>query len=121
MPLALELAAGWVNVLPLAEIARGVAESLDALTSNAHDLPDRHRNMRAVFDLTWQRMTEAEQQLFARLSIFRGGFTRAAAEEIADASMQHWHYWSTSRFCAMTRPSIGIACTNCCDNLDRSS
>ena len=86
-PLALELAASWVQVLPCLEIAAEIQQSLDLLSTRFQDTPPQHRNMRAVFQQTWSRLTAAEQQTFARLSIFRGGFQRPAAKQIASASI----------------------------------
>jgi DNA-binding SARP family transcriptional activator/predicted ATPase len=87
LPLALELAAGWVDSLPLIEIEAGIQQDIDFLTSQLRNQPSRHRSMRAVFYTTWNRLPPAEQSLFARSSIFRGGFTRRAAQRICDNSL----------------------------------
>jgi predicted ATPase/DNA-binding SARP family transcriptional activator len=87
MPLGLELAAAWLPVLSCAEIAQEVAHSLDFLTATAKDVPERHRNLRAVFDQSWHLLTEPERALFRRLSVFRGGFSRPAAEAVAGGSL----------------------------------
>jgi predicted ATPase len=83
IPLALELAAAWTKALACHEIAREIERNLDFLAIAVRDLPERHRNMRAVFDYSWQMLTAQERQLFQRLSVCRGGFTWAAAEAIA--------------------------------------
>ena len=88
LPLAVELAAGWTNLLSLADIASEIEHSLSFLESDLQDLPDRHRNMEAVFSASWHRLPSAEQALFAQLCGFRGGFTRAAAEQVAGASLR---------------------------------
>ncbi|HNB52751.1 MAG TPA: AAA family ATPase, partial [Anaerolineales bacterium] len=88
MPLGLELAASWVNMLSLQEIAAEVQNCYDFLETDLRNLPDRHRSIRAVFNSSWNRLNETEQQLFARLSIFRGTFGREAAEKIAHARLQ---------------------------------
>ncbi|MCB0107874.1 MAG: tetratricopeptide repeat protein, partial [Caldilineaceae bacterium] len=88
MPLGIELAAGWVDLLSLGEIAREIQRSLDILETEMRDLPDRHRSMRAVFDSSWQRLRVAEQQIFSSFAVFRGGFTRQAAESVAGASLR---------------------------------
>jgi predicted ATPase/DNA-binding SARP family transcriptional activator len=88
MPLAIELAAAWVDVLSLEEIAYEIRQSIDFLKSSERDLPRRQRNMRALFDSTLQRMGETERQVFSRLSIFRGGFTREAAQEVTGGSIR---------------------------------
>lgn len=87
MPLALELAAPWVRVLPLDEIAAHLAGGLDLLSSGRRDLPERHRSMRAVFLESWQRLTEEESRVFRRLSVFAGGFDRQAAAQVAGATL----------------------------------
>jgi predicted ATPase len=83
MPLALELAAAWVKVLSSREILQEIERSLSFLQTNRRDYPERHRNMRAVFDTSWKMLSAPERQLFRRLSVFRGGFTRAAAEAVS--------------------------------------
>jgi predicted ATPase len=75
MPLAIELAAGWADTLALPAIADAIESSLDVLTSDLHDIPARHRSMRAIFDASYQRLEPAERAQFARLAIFRGGGT----------------------------------------------
>lgn len=87
MPLAIELAAAWVRTLTCAEIAKEIEYSLDFLSISARDIPIRHRSMRAVFDHSWKLLTEEEKQVLARLSVFRGGFRREAAEQVAQATL----------------------------------
>ena len=72
MPLALELAAGWVRTLSCAAIADEIGHSLDVLETSARNVVPRHQNIRAAFDPTWQRLSEAEREAFKRLSVFRG-------------------------------------------------
>ena len=87
MPLGIELAASWVRTLPLAQIVSEVQAGLDFLASPLRDVSAAHRSMRAVFDRSWRLLDEETQQTLARLAVFRGGFTREAAESIADASL----------------------------------
>jgi predicted ATPase/DNA-binding SARP family transcriptional activator len=82
MPLAVELAAAWVDTLSLADIAAEIQRSLDFLETEWRDVPARHRSIRAVFDTSWQQMDPVEQAVFPQLSVFRGGFAREAAEQI---------------------------------------
>ncbi|MCL4294601.1 MAG: tetratricopeptide repeat protein [Anaerolineae bacterium] len=86
-PLALELAASWVKTLPSEVIAAEIARNLDFLTTKLRNVPDRQRSMRAVFDYSWQLLSEAERSVFKRLAVFRGGFQREAAERVARASL----------------------------------
>ena len=68
------------------DIVAEIAQGLSFLESDLHDLPDRHRSMEAVFDVSWRRLSESEQDIFARLCVFRGGFTLAAAQKVAGAT-----------------------------------
>jgi predicted ATPase/Tfp pilus assembly protein PilF len=86
MPLGIELAAGWVGERTCAEIAAGVAQSLNPLATKLRDVPPRHRSVRAAFDHSWALLPEAEQQAFRRLSVFRGGFSAKAARSVAGAT-----------------------------------
>jgi len=87
MPLAIELAATWIPTLSLSEIKQEIRRSLDFLSTAMRDLPERHRSMRAVFEHSWRLLNEQAQQALCRLSVFRGGFTREAAEQVAGASL----------------------------------
>lgn len=87
MPLALELAAAWARTLPCAEIADEIEYSLAFLETEMRNVPDRHRSLQAVFEQTWQQLPPRAQQVFARLSVFRGGFSREAARTVAGASL----------------------------------
>lgn len=89
MPLGLVLAAAWVEVLPLQEIVAEIRQSLDFLETDRRDVPERHHSLRAVFDYSWNSLNQEEQSLFARLSIFRGGFTRQAAQVVTGASLRN--------------------------------
>ncbi len=87
MPLGIELASSWVRVLSCGEIAQEIERGLDFLSSAWRDLPDRHRSLRAVFDSSWVFLSEEERRALARLSVFRGGFRREAAEEVAGVGL----------------------------------
>ena len=87
MPLGIELAAIWSHTLSLTEIVAEIEQSLDLLQTEAVDLPERHRSMRAAFEITWRYLSQAERDLFANLSVFRGGFTPDAATRIAQATL----------------------------------
>ncbi|MFI5166788.1 MAG: ATP-binding protein [Thermoanaerobaculales bacterium] len=79
-PLAIELAAGWVRSLPVAEINRGLAGSPGFLAS-AED-----QRLRAVLESSWERLDEEGRQRLATMSVFVSGCTREAAEAVAQAS-----------------------------------
>jgi predicted ATPase/class 3 adenylate cyclase len=88
MPLGILLAAAWVDMLPIAEIAAEIAKSADFLETEMGDIPERQRSIRAVFDYSWVLLSPEEQDTFTALSVFRGGFTREAAESVAGASLR---------------------------------
>lgn len=87
MPLAIELAAAWLNTLTLPEIEGELRRSLDILSTEMRDVPERHRSLRAAFDPSWSLANQAEREAFIRLSVFRGGFTREAAQQVAGATL----------------------------------
>ncbi len=88
MPLAIELAAAWVRVLPCESIADEIERSLDILESSARNIEDRHRTIWAAFEPTWRRLPVDEADVFKKLAVFRGGFTREAAEQITGTSLR---------------------------------
>jgi predicted ATPase/DNA-binding SARP family transcriptional activator len=91
MPLAIELAAAWVRLLPPEEIARELRDSFVLLERDpaSRDAPARpeHRSVLAVLERTWQLLAPAERNAMAALSVFGGGFSRAAAVAVADAPL----------------------------------
>jgi predicted ATPase len=88
MPLGIVLAAAWVDTLTPAEIATEIRADIDFLETELQDVPDRQRSMRATFNYSWQLLNPDEQALFARLSVFRGGFTRQAAKTVAETPLR---------------------------------
>lgn len=85
-PLALQMAATWVRTMPCAAIAEQIDLRLDLLTSSLRDIPPRQRSIGIIFDHTWATLSDAERASLARLAVFRGGFSLAAAMEVAAAS-----------------------------------
>jgi tetratricopeptide (TPR) repeat protein len=87
MPLAIELAASWLRLLTPNEIVTELEGSLDILATSARDVPERHHNMRSVFEVSWQRLSEEEQRALRKLSVFQGGFEREAARDVAELDL----------------------------------
>jgi predicted ATPase len=85
-PLAIELAAAWVRMLPVADIRREIERSLDLLEGVQH-AADRHRSVRACFDHSWRLMTALEQRCLTQLTVFAAPFAREAAAQVAHASL----------------------------------
>ena len=86
MPLGLELAAAWTRMMPLAEIEQEIKSSLDFLSTRIRDMPARHRSLRVLFEQSWQFLSDSERRAASKLSVFRAGFGRDAAEKVAGAS-----------------------------------
>ena len=87
LPLAIELAAGWLKTLSCLDILKQIKRGIDFLATRNHDIPERHQSIRAVFDYSWNMLSSDEQAVFPRLSVFRGGFTLEAAEQVAEAKV----------------------------------
>ncbi len=85
LPLAIELAAARVKILPPAELLARIERPLELLTGGARDLPERQQTLRQAIKWSYDLLTPAEQRLFRRLSIFVGGCTLEAAEAVCDA------------------------------------
>ena len=88
MPLGLVLAAAWVEMLSLREIAEEINHSLDFLETDTRNLPDRQKSIRAVFEYSWKRLSEEQRSSFMKLAVFRGGFTRRAAQHITGTNIR---------------------------------
>ncbi len=86
LPLALELAAARVRLLPVAEIARELVQSFDFIEPAAEDAP-RSGSLRASFEHSWRLLAPRERRALACCTVFDGSFSREAAQAIADASL----------------------------------
>jgi predicted ATPase/DNA-binding SARP family transcriptional activator/Flp pilus assembly protein TadD len=85
MPLAIEMASAWVEQMPLSEIVANLRHGVDFLSTTFQDVPERHRRLRAVFESSWQLLSEPEQRALAQLAVFHGDFSRAAAQTVTGA------------------------------------
>ncbi len=82
VPLAIELAAARIHHLTPQEIYTRLVHTLPFLTGGARDLPVRQQTLRAAIAWSHALLTDDERCLFARLAVFRGGCTLAAAEAV---------------------------------------
>jgi predicted ATPase/DNA-binding SARP family transcriptional activator len=87
MPLAIELAAAQAAYRALKQIAALLDHALTALASRIRDTPDRQATLAATVSWSFELLDPDERQLFPRLSVFAGGFTLEAAEQIASGAM----------------------------------
>ena len=85
-PLSLELAASASRGRSFASLAADLSRTMDALSTELVNVPARHRSLRATIDHTWSLLEPAEQELFASLGVFHGGFTEAAAMQVANTN-----------------------------------
>ena len=86
LPLAIELAAARIKVLPPSAILDRLQSRLQLLTGGALDLPERQQTLRNAIDWSHDLLSDAEQRLFRRLSVFEGGCTLEAGEAVCNTS-----------------------------------
>jgi predicted ATPase/DNA-binding SARP family transcriptional activator len=82
IPLAIELAAARVKVLPVDQIASRLNDRFNLLTSGNRSALPRHQTLRAMVDWSYDLLSTLEQALFRQLSVFAGGFTLEAAQAV---------------------------------------
>ncbi len=86
LPLALELAAARVRVLPPQALLSRLGERLSLLTAGARDLPRRQRTLRDTLDWSFGLLSAGEQEMLARLGVFAGSFDLSAADALCRPS-----------------------------------
>ncbi|CAM3292771.1 BTAD domain-containing putative transcriptional regulator [Kibdelosporangium persicum] len=82
MPLAIELAAARLRALEITDIAARLGDRFALLSRGDRTAAPRHRTLRAAVEWSWDLLDAQEQQLAARLTVFTGGATLAAAEQV---------------------------------------
>ncbi|WP_328381257.1 AfsR/SARP family transcriptional regulator [Streptomyces sp. NBC_00400] len=82
LPLAVELAAARVRVLSVPEIARRLGDRFALLRGGVRDAPERHRTLHAVVEWSWNLLTADARAALRTLSVFPGGFSGEAAEQV---------------------------------------
>ncbi|HUZ26967.1 MAG TPA: LuxR C-terminal-related transcriptional regulator [Streptosporangiaceae bacterium] len=87
LPLAIELAAAWVRVLSVEQIAARLDDRFHLLTSRDRSVPPRQRTLRAAIDWSYDLLTRPEQVLLRRLSVFAGWSLEMAEQVCADAGL----------------------------------
>ncbi len=84
LPLAIELAAARIRMLPPEQLLGRLSQRLTLLTSGARDLPARQQTLRAAIDWSYDLLTRGEQQLFRRMAVFQGGRSLEALEAVCN-------------------------------------
>jgi predicted ATPase len=85
LPLALELAAAWLRILTPEEINGQLADhGLQLLVTGPRDVPERQRTLRGAVDWSYRLLSDEEQRVFSRLSVFVGGATVQAADDVCN-------------------------------------
>ena len=85
LPLAIELAAARIKLLPPQAMLSRLGNRLKLLTGGARNLPERQRTLRNAIEWSHEMLDEGEKTLFARLAVFSGGATLEAIEAVCDA------------------------------------
>jgi predicted ATPase/class 3 adenylate cyclase len=85
IPLAIELAATRVKSLPVEQIAERLADRFRLLTGGSRTALPRQQTLRALIDWSYDLLSAPERELFHRLTVFVGGFTLEAAEEVCSS------------------------------------
>jgi predicted ATPase/DNA-binding winged helix-turn-helix (wHTH) protein len=86
LPLAIELAAARVKMLPPARLLARLQSRLGLLTTGPRDLPERQQTLRKAIDWSYDLLDEAEQKLLRRLAVFWGGCTLEGAEAVTNTA-----------------------------------
>ncbi len=83
LPLAIELAAARMRMLSVSELAGRLDDIFSVLVGGTRSAPPRHQALRATLDWSYELLDGDERAVFRRLAVFAGGFTLAAAEQVA--------------------------------------
>src|SRR3984885_1298880 len=86
LPLAIELAAARIRLLPPQALLARLDDRMGLLTGGARDLPDRQRTLRSTLDWSFDLLSTGERALFARLAVFAGTFDLPAVEAVCAAA-----------------------------------
>ncbi len=91
MPLAIELAAARLRTMSLDQLANRLDDRFRLLTGGSRTALPRHRTLRAVVDWSWELLSDAERTVLCRLSVFSGGASLEAAEQVcAGGAVESW-------------------------------
>jgi tetratricopeptide (TPR) repeat protein len=86
MPLALELAAGWIRLYDVSDLIGALERDPDLLKATGIPSSERHHSLRAVFDHSWRLLDDEERRVLSTLAAFQASFSLEAADAVAQAS-----------------------------------
>ena len=105
LPLAIELAAARVRVMPPRTLLSRMSERFKLLSSSGGRL-DRQATLRAVFDWSWDLLSLPEKAALAQVSVFEGGFTLESVEAVLDLSMYENAPWPMDALQSLVQKSL---------------
>ena len=88
LPLAIELAAARMRMLSVSQLAGRLDDLFTVLVGGTRSAPPRHQALRTTLDWSYELLDDDERAVFRRLAVFAGGFTLAAAEQVAAGHIQ---------------------------------
>ncbi len=88
LPLAIELAAARMKLLPEAALLTRLSRRLELLRGGPRDLPERQQTLRAAIEWSYDLLDDGEKTLFRRLAVFAGGWTLEAVQDVVDPDAQ---------------------------------
>ena len=87
MPLALEIAASWLQLYSADQLAAQIAAGVESLVATKRDIPERHRSLRVIFEHAWLLLPADARAAFSEMTCFQESFTLEAAQAITTASV----------------------------------
>ena len=106
LPLALELAAARIHVMPPRVLLSRMRDRFKLLTSTGSGRVSRQATLRAVFDWSWDLLSEPEKAALAQLSVFEGGFTIDAVESVLDLVAHGADLWAIDALQSLVQKSL---------------
>jgi non-specific serine/threonine protein kinase len=111
LPLAIELAAARIPLLRPEALLNRLGERLKVLTGGTRDVEERQRTLRNTIAWSYELLTAEEQRLFERLSVFSGGCTIEAAEQVADVGLDQAQAFVERSLLRRTDERLGMLAT----------
>src|SRR5205823_9246184 len=107
LPLAIELAAARVKLLPPAALLARLERRLPLLSGGERNRPLRQQTLRGAIQWSWELLEPAEQALFRRLGVFAGGWTLEAAEAVCAGGSRQWADGGSRQWAVGSREGMG--------------